>query len=183
MNVLRRILLVLWSLFLVAIGLALVATLINSKIASYWLTMFNNVLSGGVFIPALAAIAFVALGVFGIIVACHFQRRVNLVAISKSESGQVNISLQGVEQIVKKSVEDIKEIKDSKIYMRALPEGIAIHLKIDIPQGTIVQDLSELLQQEVKTYVEKITSLNVLEVKVTVSNIVAASPTLNTITD
>ncbi len=177
MDVLRRILLILWSLFLVAIGLVAIGCLTNSSIFYYW----QNVLQSWIFDPysfpisVLIAAVFIVLGILGLVVALHYKRKDTLVSVSNAEYGQINISMQAIDSIVRKSVAAIEDVKDVQSKIKSVPEGVALYLKVTVPHDISVPEVSARLQKEVKTYLEAISGLKVQEVKVLVTNIVGES--------
>jgi uncharacterized alkaline shock family protein YloU len=177
MDVLRRILLILWSLFLVAIGLVAIGCLTHSGILYYW----QNMLQSWIFNPysfpvsVLIAIVFIVLGILGLIVALHFKRKDTLVSVSNAEYGQINISMQAIDSIVRKSVAAIEDVKDVQPKIKSVPEGVALYLKVTVPHDISVPEISLRLQKEVKTYLEAISGLKVQEIKVLVSNILGES--------
>ncbi|MGI5891371.1 MAG: alkaline shock response membrane anchor protein AmaP [Bacillota bacterium] len=174
MNVLRRILLILWSLFLVIIGIVMVGCLTNATIAQYWQNVLQDFFFGqyNFFIAMLIAAAFIIVGVFSLIVAFHYKRKDTLVPISNAEYGQVNISMQAIDSIVRKSVTNIEEVKEVRTQIKAVPEGVALFLGVSVPHEINVPELSSRLQNEVKSYLEAITGLRVAEVKVLIGNII-----------
>lgn len=91
--------------------------------------------------------------------------------IRTSEMGNISISINAVESLVLKLIRDIDKIKDIKVTIKKVQDGVAIFLKIVVTHDVVIPELSLELQKDVKEYIEKSTGLNVRDVSVKVANI------------
>jgi len=150
------------ALFLAVINFNLIPGLDDAILLPAWAG--ENVMIAGIVIFALIAV---------ILLAFSFKpaKRTANAVLKGSEYGEVIISIAAVESMVLRVVEQINGIKDISRKAVFTNEGFIITIKIGVKQDVALPGLISELQARTKEYVEEITGIKVLEVKVNVENI------------
>ena len=89
-----------------------------------------------------------------------------------SEYGEVAISIQAIENMVSRVVQQTQGIKEDSRQVSFTQDGLVIKVKIRVMPDVPMPGVTGELQSKVKEYVEEITGITVHEVKVNVENIV-----------
>lgn len=88
-----------------------------------------------------------------------------------TEQGEVSISLTALETMVKKAAFQIHGVREVKPLIKIIPAGVAVLIKTALVPGTVVPEAAQEIQTGVKTFLEKMAGLNVVEVKVLVTEV------------
>ncbi len=88
-----------------------------------------------------------------------------------SEYGEVLISINAVENMVLRVVQQTQGIKDISRKVAFTPDGLVVTIKIDVKPDVALPGLIGELQAKTKEYLEEITGISVNEVKVLVNNV------------
>lgn len=179
MNVLRRFLLCIWSLILIAAAAVIGVCAFREDVVDYWLRKLGIVFkSGDFFWPLiLCAAAVLVLGILGVYVALARKSAPTQVVIGASEGGQVNISLSAVDHVVQKAAQTIADVREVRTQIKAMRDGVEVSLHLTMPHEVNVPETAAAVQSAVKTQLEGMTGLHVTEVKVLIAN-VADAPNL-----
>jgi len=124
----------------------------------------ENVLIAGIAIFALVALILLALSF-------RPARKTADAVLKGSEYGEVVISIAAVENMVLRIVQQINGIKDISRKAVFTNEGFIINIKVGVKPDVALPELINDLQARTKEYIEEITGIKVLEVKVNVENI------------
>ncbi len=127
------------------------------------------------FIAACFAIFFISLRFFYISV-----RRSKLEDSSinqRTDFGNIQISMETIENLALKAAGRIKGVKDLKARVRIEEAGLDLMIRTIVDGDTPIPLLTEEMQNHVKGHIEEITGLPVANVSVYVANIVQAGPT------
>jgi uncharacterized alkaline shock family protein YloU len=119
----------------------------------------------------LAAVALLLLGMLGLFVSLARKREPTQVIIGRSEGGQVNISLEAVDDVVRKAALSVNGVREVKTRLKAGKNGVDVSLRIVIPHDTSVPETSTALQNAVKEQLQAIAGLTVAEISVLVSTV------------
>ncbi len=92
--------------------------------------------------------------------------------IQYHETGEVQVALDAVENMVLRVARQQKGIRDTETQTDYISQGLLIYVKIKVLPDIQIPQLVSTLQQEIKEYVEEITGTSVAEVKVLVENVV-----------
>ncbi len=174
MNVLRRILLFLWGLILLAGAILVFVAMANRAVWHSIFTQLQQILFNdgtSFWVLILIALALAVLGIFHIVVALFRHKSSLLATVSANEEGQVNISLNAIDNVVTRAAFQVENIKEVKTQIKPVDNGIAIYLKVVVPPNTKIPETAATLQKVVKEQIELMTGLKVAEVKVLVSNV------------
>ncbi len=155
------------ALFLAVINFNVIPGLEEVVILPAWAG--ENVMIAAVAIFVLIAIILLALSF-------RPAKKTTDAVLKSSEYGEVVISIAAVESMVLRIVQQINGIKDISRKAVFTDEGFIINIKIGVKPDVALPDLISDLQARTKEYVEEITGIKVLEVKVTVENINADQP-------
>ncbi|MCL0080996.1 alkaline shock response membrane anchor protein AmaP [Peptococcaceae bacterium] len=85
--------------------------------------------------------------------------------------GQVHITLQTVEGLVKKAAYKVDGVREVRPRIITTSEGINIAMTITILPDISIPEVSEKIQSQVKAYILQVTGMPVNNVKVVVENI------------
>lgn len=150
------------ALFLALINYDLIPGLRETLVIPAWAG--ENVMIAGMAVFALIAI---------ILLAFSFRpaKKTTDAVLKSGEHGEVVISIAAVEEMVLRIVQQIDGIKDISRKVLFTNEGFIINIKIGVKPDVALPGLISDLQARTKEYVEEITGIKVLEVKVTVENL------------
>ncbi len=91
--------------------------------------------------------------------------------LKNSDYGEVLISVSAVESMVLRIVQQTKGIKDVSRNVKFTPNGLVVNIKISAMPDVSLPDVIDELQAKTKEYLEEITGISVLEVKVLVDSV------------
>ena len=92
--------------------------------------------------------------------------------VRETPHGKVKVSLIAIENLVKKTVRQIKGVKDVKAIVRVVEgKGVQVQIRIVIVPEIHVPNLSADIQQSVKEYIHDIVGIEVTDVLIVVENI------------
>lgn len=99
--------------------------------------------------------------------------------VQETSLGKVKVSLTAIENLVKKSVRQIKGIREVKVLVRAVEgKGIQIQMRIVISPEINVPVLTSDVQKNVKEYVKDVIGLDVADVSIIIDNIATDGKTV-----
>ncbi|MEK3881548.1 alkaline shock response membrane anchor protein AmaP [Paenibacillus sp. PL2-23] len=90
----------------------------------------------------------------------------------RTEFGDIRISMETIENLALKAAAKGKGIKDLRARVRASDEGLEIILRAVIDGEHAIPALTEEIQRVVKTHIEDITGIPVMNVAVFVANVI-----------
>jgi uncharacterized alkaline shock family protein YloU len=90
---------------------------------------------------------------------------------TKTELGEIEISMETLENLSLKAVSKIKGIHEVKAQVRTAEQGLRIKLKCQVDGELVIPQLSSEMQKAVKAHVELIAGIPVQQVVIRVANI------------
>jgi len=160
---------VIFSLLLATIGLVVVFMALGwTTPLDYLNRAFNSDNSRWIIGITAAVIFFLALNLIYVNLA---GRPITHTRVSSNEMGEINITLPAVETLVKKAALQIKGVRDVKPAIKCTPNGIAVFLRTSMQPGTIIPQSGGELQTKVKSFLEQTAGLDIVEVKVLITNV------------
>lgn len=90
----------------------------------------------------------------------------------RTEYGDVQISLETIENMALKVAERTRGVRDVKTRIRVIESGLEIMIRAVVDGETAIPGLSETMQKSIHTEVEEITGVPVSSVSVYIANIV-----------
>ena len=161
--------LIVLSLLLAALGAGLIWIVFYSGIFLSWAQYILNDRLYSWLVLAIGAI-FIILAV-AIISSSFAKREPRLATVEGCSNGQINISFSAIENMVRKASSDIIGIKELKPEIKRMNNGIVICLHVVVLPDLNIPELVNSLQETVKTQLESMSGLKVIEVKVFVANV------------
>lgn len=98
------------------------------------------------------------------------------VILAESALGQVNISLQAIENLVVKVVGQVNGVKEVKPKIVSDPQGVGVQVRAVVTPDINIPEVSMEIQQRIKERVFEVTGVTVSRVKVFIENIAAHKP-------
>lgn len=111
-----------------------------------------------------------ALGAAVILLKMREMRREQCIAFD-NPSGEVAISMDAVEDFIRRAGSEFNGVKSLVPKIHAGPEGIGIAIRMDVWSGANIPRLSEEMQNAIKNKVQDSLGINVSEVSVSVGKI------------
>ena len=167
MKVALRLILVLIGLALLGCGLLLMAVGLN-MLPEIWTNIFWLSENMAVFIGAGLAVLALLLLVFGL---RPSPKPVETV-LQRNELGEIRIALVALENMVLRVTQQHNGIKESKRRVVQTPDGLVAFLRVKVMPDLELPALISELQRKIKKYIEEITGIGVVGVKVLVENVV-----------
>lgn len=96
-----------------------------------------------------------------------------LAVVHETSLGEVRISLDAVENLVKKIARQVQGVRDVKGHVRLAPSGLRVVLRAVVSPDISIPSVSNEVQSSVKAYVRNVVGVDVAEVSVHVENITA----------
>lgn len=168
MRTLARIISVFLGLLL--IGGALLLLIVKYELVPRLAVQLPGWADQNVVLGAGAALLLIALIL--LIMGLRSPKKARNAIIKGSEYGQVEVSIDAIENILLRVIQQIQGIKDVSRKVVYTQDGLLITMKIRVMPDVPMPDVSSDLQSKTKEYVEQITGIAVQEVKVQVENIV-----------
>ncbi|MCL1872690.1 MAG: alkaline shock response membrane anchor protein AmaP [Clostridiales bacterium] len=181
MKALRRVFLFLWALILIFLGVSLLFCLANSALQSNLSWFIEGFLFSRSYLAATVCISIclILLGIFHFILSASRgqgkERTLAMATISSGESGDIQISLQALDNLIQRAAQGVQGIVDTKNKIKPVDSGIAIYIQAGVKPDISIPDTTVSLQQEVKQHLETMAGVKVLEIKVLVNTIAAES--------
>jgi uncharacterized alkaline shock family protein YloU len=96
--------------------------------------------------------------------------------VHEGNLGQVRISLPAVEALSEKVVSTMQGVKEVRAGVKAVPQGIAVNLRIITTPEINIPQVAEDIQRQVKESIYNVVGISVHEVRVTVDSFFARKP-------
>ena len=170
MKFIDRILLYIYSFFILMVSLILIVNTFNHQ--TYLL--INNFLKdygqAPEYIVILVVLFFISIR---FLIAGVKVKKTKAVSIVKYTSGgEINISISTIEGMTIKAIRPINGLREVKAIVDLLEDGLLIKIHTLVIGDTNIPETANLVQKNVKDYIEKYTEIEVKEVKVHINNIV-----------
>lgn len=167
MKLALRLFLVFLGLALLGCGLFLIAIGLN-MLPGIWTNIFWLSGNMAVFIGAGLVVVALLLLVLGL----RPSPKPAETVLQHNELGEIRIALVALESMVLRVTQQHSGIKESKRRVIQTQDGLVAFLRVKVMPDLELPALVGELQQKIKKYIEEITGIRVVEVKVLVENIV-----------
>jgi uncharacterized alkaline shock family protein YloU len=173
MSILDRIVLSIFTFSLAIIsGLMVVLSVVPKGFAvAEWITRTLESGSGRLTL-GLVGMIFFAVSVRLILLALTGQGDGRPV-VHETAHGEVRISLDAVENLVKKVARGIKGVREIKAEITHTPDGLRARLRGTISPEVSIPEVSEEIQAAVRQYVKRVVGVEMADVAIHVENIAA----------
>ncbi|MDD4569919.1 MAG: alkaline shock response membrane anchor protein AmaP [Tepidanaerobacteraceae bacterium] len=168
MNLLDRIMLTIYALFLTVVSVIII--LFATGIISLQFFSTSILMSYGRWETGVVGVVLLLLSLRFLLSGLK-TRQLPDTTIANGELGKVSITLNAVESLVLKVVRGIENIKDSKIKIKKLDNGVSILLKLTVNFDVIIPETSFELQKTIKDYIENTAGITVKDVRVSIDNV------------
>jgi uncharacterized alkaline shock family protein YloU len=151
---------------------------IQKPVAANIIAQIENLFIEGHYLwPILGVAAFILIiGFLGLFFAFHRQHVEQRTKVITSDGVEVNISATAIEHVVKRAVQQVEGIVETKTNIKITNGAIAIHLYLTVPAETSIPETAERANDEVRSMLEATTGLQVAELKVLVTAVVNPRP-------
>lgn len=130
----------------------------------------------GNWIPvATVAAVIVIFGIWALLSAVQRPLPVQTV-VQTTPLGEIRISRQALENMVIRAAHQVHGLRDVRPVLRCLPEGVAIFLQASTAPEMAVPEVTAQVQEKVRSYIEELAGVQVLEIRILVDNVVRPSP-------
>ncbi len=166
-------------LFFFSIAIVLIASLTMLVGFEFYSQYYINDLVDSIYNNTLYKISLVSVSVLFILVGLYIffrsmfsKKDVTEFSTNSTESGQIKISINTIENIAKNAIKKIEGIKESKILVKIdSDESVSFLITIIIDGEKPIPEISEEIQNNIKESIERITGLSVKRVHVVVSDV------------
>lgn len=114
---------------------------------------------------ALFLIASIRLLYFG------FHRYPGEATVHETPLGEVKVSLDAIEGLVRKVVNQVKGVREARAGVSNSPNGVRVRVRASVSSDVSIPQLSDEIQNTVKNHVRSVVGIGVYEVKVYVNSI------------
>lgn len=100
-----------------------------------------------------------------------FRRQGGQPVVHETAMGEVRISLDAVENLVRKTARAIKGVREIKATVIHGKDGLHVLLKGTISPEVSIPEVSEEIQSNVRTYVKRVVGVELVDIRMEVENI------------
>jgi uncharacterized alkaline shock family protein YloU len=169
LKTLDKIILTLYTFSLAVVAGMLMLAALHVIEPHIWLTEALDTTSGRISVGLVGTVFF---GVsVRLIYTAIFGSRGGEAVLHTTELGEVRISLDAVENLVRRVARSVKGVREMKAAVTNGPEGLVVMLRGVISPDVSVPAATEEIQQSVKSYVHRVVGVEVVEVRIAVENI------------
>lgn len=105
------------------------------------------------------------------LIAVAFRRQGGQPVVHETSMGLVRISLDAVENLVRKTARGIKGVREIKATVIHGKDGLHVLLKGTISPEVSIPEVSEEIQTAVRTYVKRVVGVELVDIRMEVENI------------
>ena len=169
MRVIDQIILTLYIFTLEAISVIAVFAALHVWQPQQWIDAALTTTSGRLIIGLSGLVFFVVS--FRLIYAAFRRRGAGEAVVHETALGNVRISLDAVENLVKRVARGVKGVREMDAEVARSGELLVASLRGTISPEVSIPDVSEEIQNAVKSYVRRVVGVEVAEVRIEVQNI------------
>lgn len=170
-RILDRILVALAGLILVAACAGLVAQIFFGQDVGAFITrVLTTENTAGKILAGLFAVILLVLGVYCLMVLFRHRSRKDRFIMQKLESGDLAISLNTLETMVQKCLDQHSEIKTDSIQLENQRDGLLIRIRGTVAGGISIPLTVDTLQKQVKQYVTACSGVEVKGIRIQIES-------------
>jgi hypothetical protein len=172
MNLFDKFLLALVLLILLALSLfagGVAVGLISLESVGTIIGNLGTVWNVNAFIIGGAALLLVII-VLRLFAASYGGRGMAYTRLAVTENGEISISIPTIRQIAAAFIANKVEIAASSSEILPTKFGLYVNLRICVKEGSVLPEVTEAVQKELKTHLETVTGLVIKQVRVSVDN-------------
>lgn len=173
MGIIDRIVLSIYTFSLAVISFLMIVVAIAPEWAKPHLWIEEALATGrGQLLIGLVGTAFFAVSV-RLIIFAFTRRGGGQPVVYETAAGEVRISLDAVESLVKKTARSIKGVRDMKAVITHGKDGLHAALTGTVSPDISIPEVTEEIQSSVRQYVKRVVGVEMAEVKIDIENIAA----------
>ncbi|MDD2496655.1 MAG: alkaline shock response membrane anchor protein AmaP [Desulfitobacteriaceae bacterium] len=169
MKIFDRTMLVIFAFLLIALSLLALSMAFGWTIPLDYLNSAFAALNMR-WIIGICSIA-VLVGGFSLLLTSLSSRPATRTKVVANDFGEISITLPAVETLVKKAAFQIKGVREVKPLIKITPAGTAVFIRTAMLPGTVIPESAQELQRAVKSFLEDTAGLDVVEVKVLITEV------------
>ena len=109
-------------------------------------------------------------GIFLLAVPAKLRYKKSEFIVQQTENGEIRIAVRDIENLVRKCTDMHEEIEVSDLRISNHRDGVAVDLKVSLPNNISIPLAVESLQKQIKQYITVSTGVSVREVRVAIVN-------------
>lgn len=121
------------------------------------------------------AVIVIIIGAYLIVSMLKGDKDMNFGVTKYTSEGEVNVSNETIKSLIMKTLEQVKGIKESKVWIKPGTEKMNILIKTFIMPDTNIPSTVKEIQEKVRQYIEIIAEIPVGEIKVVVVDVAAST--------
>lgn len=168
MNLVDRILLTVQTLLFSAIAVATI--LFSTRLISYDNLSTSLQVLHGRWEVALVGLVFLVISI-RLLFSGLKTKKITEAVIKSGEFGAVTISLVALESLVLSTIRNMEDIKDVKVNIKKIDEGVSINLKLVVNLDVVIPEIAEELQNTIRASIENTAGIAVSDVRICVENV------------
>lgn len=176
MSAFDRFLLTLYAIFITALVVLFVLMMVGWTVPVNYLIDAVNPARPEIFWPLTAVMVLIGLRLLWISLRPSKTKKSSYVVLREGALGEVNLSLPAIENLVEKVVTQMSGVKEVKPSVMTVPDGIGISIKVAVTPDVNMPQLTEEMQNKVKSRMYEVTGLTINTVKVVIENISVHKP-------
>ncbi|HYG59431.1 MAG TPA: alkaline shock response membrane anchor protein AmaP [Symbiobacteriaceae bacterium] len=170
MKFIDRLVLTIYTLALAGLSCLMVVVAITGWTEPHlWLEEALTTARGRVYIGLIGAVFFAVS--MRLIAVAFIRQGGGQPVVHETSMGEVRISLDAVENLVRKTARSIKGVREIKAVVSHGKDGLRVHLGGTISPEVSIPDVSEEIQSAVRQYVKRVVGVELAEVRLEVENI------------
>lgn len=171
MKIIDRILLILYTLAIMAISIILLSAsfrILSISMIQYWISaVYDNwrITTVVIMISLLFFVVSIRLLTSGI-----RRSKIKNTLLKITDIGAIRISLSTIDSLAQRSTRSFAGVRDVKSQIIPNHEGVHIYLKVSLMADVNIPQIATELQSGVKEYIEKLSGVFVKEVQIHIDN-------------
>lgn len=122
-----------------------------------------------------AAVIIIIFAVYLLVCLIKGDRDTNYGVTKYTNEGEVNISNETIKSLIMKTLDQVKGIKENKVFIKPGTEKLNVLIKTFIMPDTNIPSTVKEIQEKVRQYIEIIAEIPVGEIKVVVVDVAAST--------
>ncbi|MGI6491763.1 MAG: alkaline shock response membrane anchor protein AmaP [Peptococcaceae bacterium] len=176
MSAFDRFLFALYAIFITALFVLFALVMVGWTVPVHFLREAVNPARPEIFWPLLAIMVLIGLRLLWVSLRRNKTKKSSYVVLREGALGEVNLSLQAIENLVEKVVTQMSGVKEVKPSVMTVPDGIGININVAVTPDVNMPQLTEEMQNKVKSRMYEVTGLTINTIKVVIENISVHKP-------
>lgn len=167
MRLMDKLLFLLLALCFTALGILMIYSVLNAQVV---ISITEDLLLHNQWLVVIVGAVVAFIGIF-LVLNMLFTKKEKIAKVLGNEMGQVTMSLEAIESMIRRTVSNIDGIKEVTPKLKIVGDKVAICLHITVQSDMIVPELGSAIQKSVKEDLETMAGVSIAEIKVLVSSV------------